>query len=850
MADFALGLTKTAVAGTLNRVKSAIEEETKLRVRVENDLVFITGEFQMMQSFLNVANAERAKNEVVRTWVRQIRDLAFDVEDCVEFIIHLDKRSVWSWFWRVVPSFMAPKHTRQLDQAVAEIKQLKARVEDVSQRNTRYNLISHSDSMVETPDLIKAITTDADTSLSAAFHILSEVQDASGKQQSTGDLRKLITSDASDLQVISVWGNSTGVAADLGAACIIRKAYDDPKIRQRFISRAWVKMMHPFNPDELLKSLLAQFYANSHQPNLGAEFSKKMKAAVSLENNELMHQVSEQRYLVVVEELSTMVEWDAIRMYLPDSNNGSRIVVSTQHLGLARLCTEEPYEISELRHFSHGESLCAFSTKGRRPRRRKFSCKKGKEVHGSKGEDAHDLSIKFELVGRTEELTLLGKHMGTPGVISLWGISGIGKSALVKNIYYERSRNSSGLLRELCYFIWVDVLHPFHLTEFSRRLLVDFHSENLQPGDTAAMSIMEGQDPTQVCQEILCQDKFFYLVIDGLRSTRDWDLIKTSLLSEPITHGIVVITNEASVATHCANEKGKVLNVKGLDADTALRLFTEVCYSSQSYDMLSFNKHYGASGKAILGELKKLTQLRKLAISGINHGNWQDMCCTISGHGYLVSLSVRLDDKQEDKGVTYSLGDILVPPKTLECLKLYGGNVHVSPVWMEQLSNLRKAHLELTISTQEEIDSLVKLPNRDMFRRLCVKPIQNGQLFYGLPEQNLLFGKGFAKAPVLKIDCSSCESVIVFGYCTPRYVEVIVVHCPTVGSSLELSGLERLHLLKEVRLQGFYSSTLKRHLEQKVAEHENKPVLKVDDQPTIQSPKSKCPALPACCGST
>ncbi|KAM0916432.1 hypothetical protein ACQ4PT_010156 [Festuca glaucescens] len=553
MADFALGLTKTAVAGTLNRVKSAIEEETKLRVRVENDLVFITGEFQMMQSFLNVANAERAKNEVVRTWVRQIRDLAFDVEDCVEFIIHLDKRSVWSWFWRVVPSFMAPKHTRQLDQAVAEIKQLKARVEDVSQRNTRYNLISHSDSMVETPDLIKAITTDADTSLSAAFHILSEVQDASGKQQSTGDLRKLITSDASDLQVISVWGNSTGVAADLGAACIIRKAYDDPKIRQRFISRAWVKMMHPFNPDELLKSLLAQFYANSHQPNLGAEFSKKMKAAVSLENNELMHQVSEQS---------------------------------------------------------------------------------------------------------------------------------------------------------------------------------------------------------------------------------------------------------------------------------------------------------GASGKAILGELKKLTQLRKLAISGINHGNWQDMCCTISGHGYLVSLSVRLDDKQEDKGVTYSLGDILVPPKTLECLKLYGGNVHVSPVWMEQLSNLRKAHLELTISTQEEIDSLVKLPNRDMFRRLCVKPIQNGQLFYGLPEQNLLFGKGFAKAPVLKIDCSSCESVIVFGYCTPRYVEVIVVHCPTVGSSLELSGLERLHLLKEVRLQGFYSSTLKRHLEQKVAEHENKPVLKVDDQPTIQSPKSKCPALPACCGST
>lgn len=61
MAEFALGLTKTAVAGTVSKVKSAIEEEKKLRVDVEEDLKFITGEFEMMQSFLNTTNTgERA----------------------------------------------------------------------------------------------------------------------------------------------------------------------------------------------------------------------------------------------------------------------------------------------------------------------------------------------------------------------------------------------------------------------------------------------------------------------------------------------------------------------------------------------------------------------------------------------------------------------------------------------------------------------------------------------------------------------------------------------------------------------------------------------------------------------
>jgi hypothetical protein len=62
------------------------------------------------------------------------------------------------------------------------------------------------------------------------------------------------------------------------------------------------------------------------------------------------------------------------------------------------------------------------------------------------------------------------------------------------------------------------------------------------------------------------------------------------------------------------------------------------------------------NGKAILKELKNLTQLRKLGVSGINRRNIKDLCYFISGHGYLESLSVRLDkDKQ---GLFACFGDI------------------------------------------------------------------------------------------------------------------------------------------------------------------------------------------------
>jgi hypothetical protein len=290
--------------------------------------------------------------------VRQLRKLAFDVEDCVEFVVHLETKKS-DWWWRVVPSCIAPP--LPVDVAVARIQQLKARVEDVSKRNARYNLLGDDNSNSMQPNqLIPAAAVES----SSPFDVLSEVWQAAGKLRGTGDLKKLITSEGEDLQVISLWQGScsTGAAAahhhHLEATYIIKKAYDDPEICQEFKSRAWIKLMHPFDPDKFLNNLLALFYPPSFSDDQseelldGAELRKKMRAAVT-----------ERKYLVVLEGVSTVVDWEAIRMYLPDCNNSSRIVVSTEHLRIALLCTREPYQVSQLTRFSDGQFLCAFSKK-------------------------------------------------------------------------------------------------------------------------------------------------------------------------------------------------------------------------------------------------------------------------------------------------------------------------------------------------------------------------------------------------------------------------------------------------------------------------------------------------------
>ncbi|KAF7099507.1 hypothetical protein CFC21_101133 [Triticum aestivum] len=1213
MAEFALGLTKTAVEGTLIRVKSAIEEEAKLKVRVQHDLVFITGEFQMMQSFLNIANTERAKNEVVQTWVRQIRDLAFDVEDCVEFVVHLDNRSTWSWLWRVLPSCMAPP--LPLDLAVAEIKQLKARVEDVSQRNTRYNLITDSGSSSSKPEVSLPVVVPPATT-GSAFHILNEVWDAMGKRRGMGDLTTLIMSEDTGLLVISVWGSSTG-GADLGKTSIFRKAYCDLEICKEFKNRAWVKLVDPFDPDEFLKNVLAQFFPTSHQPNNAdhVDFRKMMKEAVVKEDNlmkaELMQQVSdEQRYLIIIEELSDVVQWDAIKMCLPESNNGSRIVVATHDLRIALLCTGKPYQVWDLKHFSDGQSLCAFSLKTPESVEGKHSCSSGRT------EELHDRVEKYHVYRGIDEHKCLMGCLGNSGVTSMWGIAGVGKTHFAR-LGYDEMRHSSKFMK----YIWVDMPYPFSLTEFSIHLLSDFHSYDLEAKESAAIGVIEGQDPIQECCKILREEKCF-LVIDGVRSTYDWDLIKGAFLTDPTQNNntIVVITNEASIAMHCTPEKDKVINIKCFNAGKARMLFTKVncerilltpeltkvsniivtkcgglpkvvlaaaskCFIPISrYDVLDHMEHMkadfmdiletdptlnslfswmrsyfdacsdsvkpcifylsvfpadqdvrrrrllrrwiaegysrdkfgntaeeygeilfselvklsiihqeenkvlcqvngffreyiisrpmeenlvfalegrcspnsqhtgqhlvvrsswdrditvfesidfsrlrsltvfgawksffistnmrllrvldlentsdltdddinkidklpprlkflslrgctnvsrlpillgglrqlqtldvrytsivtlppfiiklqklqyiragtkdmveevalggdddsststvppevdgigtvtinnpptsagvieistssskrrpartlvsswlsklrrrklhnggveipvgiekltalhnlgvvrvkGAHGKAILEELKKLTQLRKLGVSGINRDNWQELCCAISGHGHLESLSVQLGEDEEEAG------DFLVClPKTLnlKSLKILGGQCQI-PAWVKQQDNFKKIEnfdLELTVSTQAHMDLIEELPCKK-FRRLRVKPTQDGELHFGNPA---LYGEWDAFVPftepldfkVIKIDCRY-RLEVTFAPWLPLYVKSLKVQCSS-GSSLRLSGLHRLWGLKEVWLTGSYGDELKQELQQEIAVHQHKPVLKLEKQ--------------------
>jgi hypothetical protein len=73
--------------GALGYAKSAVAEEVAFQLGVQRDHAFIREELEMMRAFLRAAHNERDDHRVFMTWVKQVRDVAYDA-DCS---LHLKK---------------------------------------------------------------------------------------------------------------------------------------------------------------------------------------------------------------------------------------------------------------------------------------------------------------------------------------------------------------------------------------------------------------------------------------------------------------------------------------------------------------------------------------------------------------------------------------------------------------------------------------------------------------------------------------------------------------------------------------------------------------------------------------
>ncbi|WVZ91900.1 hypothetical protein U9M48_038013 [Paspalum notatum var. saurae] len=337
----ALSVGKSVLDGALGYAKSTLAEEVALQLGIQRDHAFIRDELAMMQAFLRAAHGERrGDHEVLMTWVKQVRDVAYDAEDCLQdFSIHLRKPSWWR-----LPCTLGERR-----RIAKQMKDLRARVEDVSQRNLRYQLLKSAAGSKSA-----TLADEQSNTAAAAIFGIDEAWRAEKHENLKVDLVRLINTEDENLRVISVWGTS----GDLGQASIINEAYENPIIKKKFPCRAWVRILHPFNPNDFIQSLVKQF-----RSAVGIGILLEAEKTGQELAEEFARYVNDRSFLVVLNWLSTFEEWKGIRACFPNNKKGSRIIVCTPQAEVASLCAGKESQVLELKQLSTDQTIYAFSEK-------------------------------------------------------------------------------------------------------------------------------------------------------------------------------------------------------------------------------------------------------------------------------------------------------------------------------------------------------------------------------------------------------------------------------------------------------------------------------------------------------
>ncbi|XP_024315523.1 putative disease resistance protein At1g59780 isoform X2 [Brachypodium distachyon] len=610
----ALSVGKSVLDGAIGYAKSAFAEEVALQLGVRRDQVFITNELEMMKAFLESAHGEGADDKVVKVWVKQVRDMAYDVEDCLqEFAVRLNKQS----WWRIRRKMLDRRRVAK------QMKELRANVEDVSQRNTRYSLIKGSGSKAAT-----YTAAEQSSITSAALFGIDEARRAAKQEKSQVDLVQMINEEENNLRVIAVWGTSGG----LGQTSIVRKAYENPDIESKFSCRAWVRLMHPFDPKDFVQSMVEQFNAAG-----GVNVLLRKKKTVQELTNKFEQYVNEKRYLIVINDLSTIEEWDRVKKCFPNNNMGSRIIVSTTQVEVASLCAGQGSVASELKQFSAGQNIYAFHDKGSQDATDLIN--EGSSSNTASTSTANKSTVptceiseentvkksltrirtmvaaleESHLVGREKEKSeiiklVTGQATGQFEVITVWGMGGLGKTTLVKDIY--QSQELSDIFdNRAC----VTVMRPFNLEELLRSLFMQLDRESSEKKDV--VGLMSSTKNTLLLMSLaelikelakLFQTKRCLIVLDDVLSTAEWDRIEPIFHEMRKTIRIIVTTREESIAKHCCSQKQEnIYKLKDLEYKDAHDLFTKKVFKGT----VDLDKQYPELVQPAKLILKKCDQL-------------------------------------------------------------------------------------------------------------------------------------------------------------------------------------------------------------------------------------------------
>ncbi|XP_010272842.1 PREDICTED: putative disease resistance protein At1g50180 [Nelumbo nucifera] len=114
--------------------------EAGLLTKVGKEVEGLRSELEFINAFLNEADKRGETDEVIKTWVKQVWDVSYDIEDVLdEFVLRIKRFHGRGFIHSLQKTVQRAKEIKRRHQIGTQLKELNKRVREIRERCDRYS---------------------------------------------------------------------------------------------------------------------------------------------------------------------------------------------------------------------------------------------------------------------------------------------------------------------------------------------------------------------------------------------------------------------------------------------------------------------------------------------------------------------------------------------------------------------------------------------------------------------------------------------------------------------------------------------------------------------------------------
>ncbi|KAK1642309.1 hypothetical protein QYE76_060114 [Lolium multiflorum] len=268
--DLVVGASSDAVKSLVGKLGSLLAQEYTLIQGVRDDIQYINDELASMQAFLNRTKraGSHAHDEQMQDWMKQVREVSYDIEDCIDDVNHrlgheprgTGKLVYLRKAWYLLTTICVRRSI------AAAIGNLKVRAQHVSERRGRYGVENLTTVSSDKPVAAGADADDAPTDRLVPPPQLIGTKQPVGVESAIKKLEERWFRNQEYNTQEGTWKRFLAIVGfgGLGKTTLALELYR--KFGDEFDCRASVQASQKFDILLLLRSLVKQF----HEQQAGA----------------------------------------------------------------------------------------------------------------------------------------------------------------------------------------------------------------------------------------------------------------------------------------------------------------------------------------------------------------------------------------------------------------------------------------------------------------------------------------------------------------------------------------------------------------------------------------------------